>query len=94
MGVPVVSRKNLDESINDYVRKSNRNAPLVTGWVVVASLAPPSGNTGTVDTYVTITSDGLPIHSQLGMLEVSIADTKNMGFISLMSQFLGRNDAG
>jgi hypothetical protein len=85
-----VSRKNLDESINDYIRKSNKNAPLVTGWVVVASLAPPSGNTGTVDSYVTISSDGLPVHSQVGLLEVSLADVKNLGLISLISRFMGK----
>ena len=85
-----MSRKNLDESINDYIRKGNKNAPLVTGWVVVASLAPPSGNTGTVDSYVTIASDGLPIHSQVGLLEVSLADVKNLGLISLIGRFMGK----
>jgi len=44
------------------------------------------------DGYVTITSDGLPHHVQLGLLQVSQQDKQSMAMIAALSGILGQSD--
>ncbi len=90
-----MSKKNIEKSINDYVRMESGGKSFPTGWVLVASLAPPNGNTGSVDSYLTLSSEGLPVHTQLGLLELAQTDVKNMSLLGLLDVFLrGKNGRG
>jgi hypothetical protein len=80
-----VNKKTIERALSDYVRKETNGKSFQTGWVVVASLAPPSGNTGESDSYLTLSSDGLPVHTMMGLMELAQADARNMSMLSLMS---------
>lgn len=91
-----MSKKSIENAINDYVRGESKGKSFPTGWVIVASLAPPAGDTGSGDSYLTLSSEGLPVHTQLGLLELAQADVKNMSLISMIDFIIrgrnGRND--
>ena len=90
-----MSKKNIEKSINDYVRMESNGKSFPTGWVLVASLAPPNGNTGSVDSYLTLSSEGLPVHTQLGLLELAQTDVKNMSLLGLIDVIMkGKNGRG
>ena len=80
-----MNKKTIERALSDYVRKETNGKSFPTGWVVVASLAPPSGNTGESDSYLTLSSDGLPVHTMMGLMELAQADARNMSMLSLMS---------
>jgi hypothetical protein len=81
-----VNKKTIERALSDYVRKETNGKSFPTGWVVVASLAPPSGNTGESDSYLTLSSDGLPVHTMMGLMELAQSDIRNMSMLSILSQ--------
>lgn len=86
--------KGIDSSIDEYV-KSNSSSAFVTGWVLILSISSPEHDIGSEDGYVTITSDGMPHHSKLGLLTMAQQDTQSMAIISAMSSiFVGREEDG
>ena len=78
------------------MRKETNGKSFPTGWVVVASLAPPNGDTGQSDSYLTLSSDGLPVHTMMGLMELAQADARNMSMLSILSNSIksifGGND--
>lgn len=84
-----MNKKTIDRALNDYVRKETEGKSFVTGWVLVASLAPPNGDTGRSDSYLTLSSEGLPAHTQMGLMELAQSDMKNISMLSLIGQSLG-----
>ena len=89
-----MNKKTIDKALSDYVRKETKGKSFPTGWVVVASLAPPAGNTGQGDSYLTLSSDGLPMHTQMGLLELAQIDGRNMSMLSSIIQFLPKRGDG
>lgn len=86
--------KGIDSAIDGYI-KDNSASAFITGWVVVASISSPEHDIGSEDGYVTITSEGLPHHSKLGLLTMANQDLQSMAIISAMSNiFAGREDEG
>lgn len=84
--------KGIDSSIDEYIKDNNSSA-FVTSWVVVASISSPEHDIGSEDGYVTITSEGLPHHSKLGLLTMANQDLQSMAIISAMSNiFASRVD--
>ena len=81
-----MNKKTIERALSDYVRKETNGKSFPTGWVVVASLAPPSGNTGESDSYLTLSSDGLPVHTMMGLMELAQSDIRNMSMLSILSQ--------
>lgn len=80
-----MNKRTIDKALSDYVRKETNGKSFPTGWVVVASLAPPSGNTGDSDSYLTLSSDGLPVHTMMGLMELAQSDIRNMSMLSILS---------
>ena len=76
-----MSKKNLEKAINDYVHQLTEGETFPTGWILVASLAPPSGDNSVVDSYINITSDGLPAHTQMGLIEMARNDMRNVSML-------------
>lgn len=55
---------------------------------MIASLAPVGGSNGS-DSYLTITSDGLPLHSQIGLMELAQNDLSHSMMLSTLTQAIG-----
>jgi hypothetical protein len=81
-----VNKKTIDKALSDYIRRETEGKSFPTGWVLVASLAPPNGDTGRSDSYITLSSDGLPVHTQMGLMELAQADMKNLSMLSIIGQ--------
>lgn len=81
-----LSKKNIEKALNDYVRAETEGATFPTGWVMVVSLAPPTGDNTLSDSYLNITSDGLPAHAQMGLLEIAKSDMHNISMLGTISR--------
>lgn len=79
-----MSKKELEQAVNNYAKNLTKGETFPTGWVVVASLA-PGEDSGNADSYLTITSDGLPLHTQIGLMQIAQNDTRNAMMVSLVS---------
>lgn len=82
--------RSIDNAVDDYV-KDGMDGAFVTGWILVASISSPSHDIGSSDGYVTVTSEGLPHHAQIGLLQVAQNDKQSMSVIaslgSMVSEF-------
>lgn len=83
-----MSKKNLEKAINDYIRQETDNMTFPTGWVLVASLAPPDGDNSVVDSYLNVTSEGLPAHTQMGLIEMARNDMRNISLLGHAGQLV------
>jgi hypothetical protein len=70
-----MEKSELDEHIERYVRANADGHEIVTGWVLSLSVKHPAieGSDG----YIVETSDGLPYHSQIGLLIAATDEKKN-----------------
>lgn len=77
-----MNKKELEEQIEKYIRANADGVEIVTGWVLSVSAKHPrlSGSDG----YIVEHSEGLPYHSQLGLLVSAIDEKKN----TILSQVL------
>ena len=91
-------QRQLEKAIDDYVDASNDIGAFVTGWVIVASLSSPGHDSAQSDGYVTMMSEGLPHHAQLGLLTVALDDKKNVtmlaSFASMMYEGFDEDEEG
>lgn len=85
-----MNKKSIEKALHDYVTKETSGKSFPTGWVLVASLAPPSGDTGRGDSYLTLSSDGLPLHTMMGLMELAQNDARNMSMLSLISMSINQ----
>ena len=80
------SLKILENAVDDYIKaKSDEDGTFVTGWVLVASLSSPEHDSSHSDGYVTVSSEGLPHHAQVGLLKVSLDDKQAMSMFNAMN---------
>ena len=80
----------INDAITEYVRNNSSDGKFVTGWIISMSMSSPFTDTGESDTYLTIASDGLPYHTQVGLLDVALNDAKNMGFLASIGSTLAQ----
>jgi hypothetical protein len=66
----------LDEFIQKYVRSNADGAEIITGWVLSISVRHPAADNS--DGYIVENSDGLPYHSQVGLLTAALDEKKNI----------------
>ena len=64
----------LDDAIGELVQEGDPGA-IVTGWVLSISVKHPTMPGG--DGYISLHSEGLPYHSQIGLLHAALEDTNN-----------------
>ena len=81
----------IDKAIDKYVKESMDGA-FPTGWILVASVSSVAHDSYMSDGYTTITSDGLPHHVQLGLLQVAQFDKQSMSMIASMGSLMARDD--
>jgi len=70
-----MDKQKLDDIIEEYVRSNAGGNEIVTGWVLCMSVRDPAMNNS--DGYFVDTSDGLPYHSQLGLMMASMDEKRN-----------------
>lgn len=76
----ISAKHSLDSAIADYLHNTGDEGAILTGWVLSGSLQHPS-LPGT-DGYFVEHSDGLPYHSQLGLLMTGLEEKKNVVLIN------------
>lgn len=83
--------RGIDDAVDEYIKEDMENA-FVTGWIMVASISSPEHDSGMSDGYITITSDGLPHHAQLGLLAVAQQDKQSLAMVASMASLLSMGD--
>lgn len=88
----MMSVKNIDKAVDEYIKENGGEDSFPTGWIVIASMSSPSHDSGSSDGYVTVTSDGLPHHVQLGLLTVAMQDKQSIAMVASMASILSAGD--
>jgi hypothetical protein len=81
----------IDEAVDAHVKESMDGA-FPTGWILVASVSSIQHDKLSSDGYTTITSDGLPHHVQLGLLQVAQFDKQSMSMIASLSSMVSGDE--
>lgn len=84
--------KGIDKAVDEYIKESGGEDSFITGWIMVASMSSPTHDSGLTDGYVTVTSDGLPHHVQLGLLTVAMQDKQSIAMVASMASILSAGD--
>lgn len=79
--------QDLDKAISNHVKTNRSESSMVTGWIVLASVADSEALES--DGYIMQSSPGLTHHTSVGLLQVALDDKRNLGLISTMSSLLG-----
>jgi len=74
----------MDDSVEKYIRAEATGGEIVTGWVLSVSLRHPEMNNA--DGYVVEHSEGLPYHSQLGLLMAAMEEKKNTVLAQIVNE--------
>lgn len=83
---------NIEKALDGYIKEGGGEDSFVTGWILVASMSSPSHDSGLTDGYVTVTSEGLPHHVQLGLLTVAMQDKQSIAMVGSMASLLSVED--
>lgn len=87
--------KIIEQAIDDYVKAGGDGREFVTGWILVGAVASSSLDNIGHNGYITITSEGLPHHAQLGLLAVAQQDKQagaNLSAFYALSESLSDED--
>lgn len=71
-----MDKQALESQIEKYVRSNAQGGEIITGWVLSVSIKHPAANNS--DGYIVENSEGLPYHSQLGLLMAALDEKKNI----------------
>lgn len=82
----------IDKAVDEYIKQNGGEDSFVTGWIMVASISSPTHDSGLTDGYVTVTSDGLPHHVQLGLLQVAQQDKQSIAMVASMASLLSADE--
>ncbi len=70
----------LDDAIGEFVKANSDGAEFVTGWVLSVSVK--NASLPRSDGYLSHHSEGLPYHSQVGLLRVALEEMQNTVLIN------------
>ena len=87
--------KHIEKAIDSYVKAGGDGREFVTGWILVGAVASSSLDNIGHNGYITITSEGLPHHAQLGLLQVAQQDKQagaNLSAFYALSESLSGED--
>jgi hypothetical protein len=71
-----MDKQEMDDFIQKYVRANADGAEIITGWVLSISVRHPAAENS--DGYIVENSEGLPYHSQVGLLTAALDEKKNI----------------
>jgi hypothetical protein len=80
--------KDIEKSLDEYV-KSILDGGFCTGWILISSMSSPQHDSTSSDGYFTLTSQGLPHHAQLGLLQVAQQDKQSESMIASITSMMG-----
>lgn len=78
--------KDIEKAIDNYVKAGGDGREFVTGWILVGAVASSSLDNIGHNGYITVTSEGLPHHAQLGLLQVAQQDKQANVMASMLYQ--------
>ena len=87
--------RHIEKAIDEYVKAGGDGREFVTGWILVGAVSSSSLDNIGHNGYITVTSDGLPHHAQLGLLQVAQQDKQagaNLSAFYALSDSLGDED--
>jgi hypothetical protein len=79
--------RHIEKAIDDYVKAGGDGQEFITGWILVGAVASSSLDNIGHNGYITVTSDGLPHHAQLGLLAVAQQDKQAGATINNLYKF-------
>ena len=77
----------IDDAINKHVKTNRTKSSIVTGWVMVASVSDVEN--ADRDGYIMQSSQSLPHHTQIGLLNLALEDKKNMSMLATIRALMG-----
>jgi hypothetical protein len=77
----------IDDAINMHVKTNRSKSSIVTGWIVIASLS--DVESADRDGYIMQSSQSLPHHTQVGLLNMALDDKRNIGILSTLRSMMG-----
>jgi len=77
----------IDDAINLHVKTNKTKSSIVTGWIVIASVS--NVENPELDGYIVQSSQSLPHHTQIGLLNMALDDKRNIGIISTIRGMMG-----
>lgn len=80
----------MENAINEHVKTHKGGDPIVTGWIVIASVQ--DAEEGEMDGYIMQSSLAMPHHIQVGLLSLALDDKRNLGILSTLRSVLGDDD--
>lgn len=80
----------IDDAINKHVKTNRTKSAIVTGWVMVASVSDVEN--ADRDGYIMQSSQSLPHHTQIGLLNLALEDKKNMSMLATIRALMGEGD--
>lgn len=80
----------IEEAINKHVKEHKEENSIVTGWIVIASVA--ESNHMERDGYIIQTSPSMPHHVQVGLMSMALDDKRNLGIIATLQSMIGGDD--
>jgi len=79
--------RGIEEAIDGYIKEGSEGA-FVTGWMTIVSISSPQHDIGSSDGYVTIASDGMPHHAQLGLLKMAMDDKAAQSLVASLRSMI------
>jgi hypothetical protein len=73
------AKAKFDQAVQEYIKTEATDKDIVTGWVIGVVVKHPDMPNG--DGYIVENSDGMPYHSQIGLI-TSILDEKRNTILS------------
>jgi hypothetical protein len=77
----------IDNAINNHVKTNRTNGSIVTGWIVIASVSDVEN--ADRDGYILQSSQSLPHHTQVGLLNMALDDKRNIGILATIKAMMG-----
>jgi hypothetical protein len=74
-----------EEAIQQYIKTLATDQDIVTGWVIGAVVKHPEMPNG--DGYIVENSDGMPYHSQIGLITAMLDEKRN----TILSQVINES---
>lgn len=81
--------KALDAAIDSHIKDVYaEDGTFITGWVLVASVSSPDHDASASDGYISFSSEGMPHHAGIGLLNMALEEKRSLGFVqTIMSMF-------
>ena len=77
----------IDNAINNHVKTNRTKGSIVTGWIVIASVSDVEN--ADRDGYILQSSQSLPHHTQVGLLNMALDDKRNLGILATIKAMMG-----